>query len=367
MTVRAPLKHLASTMLAVVCLLAGCALTNNADSSSQNGGGAGGNRAALSLAAFKEVVHPVMTANCGGCHGSTQAPTFALASAESAWSVVEANGLVSSLDAASSRVVIKGGTAHGGCGTCNATTSGQLRDAIAEWNRRMEEGGSGTPPPPPPGANRIVLASVNVDVPVGSTTPVPVTFSLDQAGIAGGSIRLRITRFGNDFILDRIQVVAANSPIQIEDVLPIANGNLLQSSAAWRGVKTIVGTQRSVTVTTDAVLLGVSSITTLGLSLLKLNTSTARTCRTAAQFAATVAPVIASRCIGCHGNGGSGAGAMNLSANACESFLERAVPGAFSKAATVGMPRFSFFGHPTTTLTDTEVGRFTTWYQGENP
>ncbi len=352
---------------ALVCLLAGCGLDNRGG---DNNSLADGNRGARMLASFTEVVHPVLTASCGGCHGSTQPPTFALSAASSAWSVVESNGLMSALDPASSRVVIKGGTAHGGCTACNPTTAGTLRTAIEEWNRRVQAGAPADDDPSNPTVpteNRTVIASQNVTVPAEGAPAVVLNFNLDSVGVSAGQIRLRVSRFGTAVLLDRIQVVSGSGAIRIADVLPIANGTLASSSANWRSVKTVVGTSRTVTVSTDAVLLSVSNLTSLGLSILEIKPAAARTCQTASAFNTNVQPVINARCTGCHNTGGTGAGAMNLSANACESFLERAVPGAFSKSATIGMPRLQLFNHPVTNLTDGEAGRISTWYAGENP
>lgn len=367
MMVRVASPALSCLTLVFVCLLSACGLDNRGsnDNSTQNDP----DRGVRMLTEFTSVVHPVLTANCGGCHGSTQPPTFALSGASSAWSVIESNGLISALDPASSRVVIKGGTAHGGCTACSPSTAGTLRDAIAEWNRRVEAGapsnGQNPAPTPFPTANRTVIASQNVTVPADGAPANVVNFSLAPAGLAGASIRLRVSKFGTAVLLDRIQLVTGGSAVRLEDVLPIANGTLATSSANWRSVKTVVRSGQVVTVTTDAVLLGVSNLTTLGLSVLNVRAEGARSCQTLSAFTANVQPVLNARCTSCHNTGGSGAGAMSLATNPCDAFLERAVPGAFSKSATIGMPRLNLFNHPATGLTDNEAGRISTWYAGE--
>ncbi len=364
MTVRVHTSALGSLIVGLVCLLAGCGLDNR---SAAEKNALNGNRAQKSAAIFTEIVHPILSTNCGACHGSSQAPTFALPSAPSALSIIESNGLISMLDAGSSRLVIRGGSAHGGCTKCGSGVSGQLKDAIAEWNTRMLQIPEETVVPPSPTEGRTAVGPVNVNIPVGSTTPIQVSFSLEPLGIAGGSIGVRITRSGANYILDRIKVVAAGSPIAIADVLPVIDGELQVASAGWRSIDTVVGTQRSVTVTTDILQPASTSITTLALSIVKISAATARTCKTPTLFA-PVQTIITNRCAGCHRTGGPGEAFWTNGANNCETFLERSVPGAVSKSAPVGMPGFQLFGHPVVPgLTQVEVAAIANWYALGNP
>lgn len=351
-----------------LCLVS-CGLDNRG--SDTDGGTTTVNSAAqraVSLRAFTDNVHPIIAANCGSCHGGAQQPTFALSSAENAYGIVETNALVSMADPNSSRLVIKAGSPHGGCSNCNTTTSNLLRDSIGVWAEAVRAVATPTPTPTTPvGPARVVTISQNIGT---VTANMPLAFPLDSLGFAGAVIRVRISRFGSptptDFIVERIQLeTPASTAISLEDLLPVVNGAVKANAAALRSIKTVVRASKLVTVTSDSLILGTGTLSTLAFSIGKVAAVAPRTCTTGAAFTTNVQPIITQRCQGCHVTaGGSGLSALNLSANPCDSFLERGVPGAFTKSSTIAMPRLQLLGHPATTLTDVQAAAINTWYQG---
>jgi len=117
--------------------------------------------------AFAITVHPVLRLNCGGCHGVSQSPQFAVTYATAAHSVVLSFNLVNFTNPESSLVVQQVRNGHQ---NFPQSVGDSLRDQIVNWVSLMSGssgGGISLPPndPPPPLGPTFKSISANLLVP----------------------------------------------------------------------------------------------------------------------------------------------------------------------------------------------------------
>ena len=109
----------------------------------------GGNSTATStLDAFKITLHPVLTRNCGSCHGISTAPLHSVNDANSALNVIVNNGLVNFNSPNQSLLVTKIRNGHNGI---SVTVADALQAQIVAWvGAAQVMGSSPTPSSPAP-------------------------------------------------------------------------------------------------------------------------------------------------------------------------------------------------------------------------
>ncbi|MGE4133445.1 MAG: c-type cytochrome domain-containing protein [Bdellovibrionales bacterium] len=132
--------------LVVATSLIGCA---EALHSKMEGDAVPGNGATAEsmLAAFKTTLHPVLTTNCGSCHGASQPPFHAVADAGFAMDAILNSALVNFSNPGASKLVMKIRAGHNGIPTVVAD---DIEGQIVEWV--TQSAGPGQPPalPTPP-------------------------------------------------------------------------------------------------------------------------------------------------------------------------------------------------------------------------
>ena len=99
---------------------------------------------AQSVEIYSKTLHPLVTAQCGRCHGVDQAPLFAVADAGTAHNSLINFGLVSLSNPASSRLVQKVQAGHQGFATALAT---DLQTQIKAWADQLAAVGGALPAP----------------------------------------------------------------------------------------------------------------------------------------------------------------------------------------------------------------------------
>lgn len=142
-------------MLLLITLYQNCSVqqmesSHELSSTLQNGAGQEV-LSASSLEAFETTVFPIVSNNCGRCHGGSQAPQFAVNDPGASLEALIQYGLISELDPAGSRIVQKVRQGHQGFAS---TLADELQQAITQWALKLEElrqsGAVIEPPPAPP-------------------------------------------------------------------------------------------------------------------------------------------------------------------------------------------------------------------------
>ena len=107
-----------------------------------------------SVTAFSANLHNTLIQSCGGCHGNSQAPLFAVSDAKSAHDMLIQGSLVNDTSPQSSRIVTKVNSGHQGFGP---TEGGAIEFGIRNWFAAIEDdsnnGGGGGPTPTPTPVN----------------------------------------------------------------------------------------------------------------------------------------------------------------------------------------------------------------------
>lgn len=96
------------------------------------------------LDAFKSTLHPVLTQNCGGCHGVGQVPLHSVNDAQTAMNNIVTSALVDFANPANSRLVAK---IRGGHNSFPSSLADQIQSQIVAWIAAANgaTGGGGLP------------------------------------------------------------------------------------------------------------------------------------------------------------------------------------------------------------------------------
>lgn len=138
---------------------------------------------ASSVEAFKTTLYPTINMNCAACHGSNQAPMFAVFNHQASHDTLISNGLVNLSNPASSRIVQKISGGHQGFGS---QLAGTLQGNIADWAQALS-GSAGDPGNiPVPGGNTELTATFQS---IYSKILMPKCIACHQTGNAKGSVR----------------------------------------------------------------------------------------------------------------------------------------------------------------------------------
>jgi hypothetical protein len=98
---------------------------------------------AASLNAFKETLHPILKEHCGACHGTTQAPKFAVDDADAAFHIITDAQLANASAIPASRLVIRLTQLSHNCWSECELDGKTMEDGIRAWFSKAgdEEGG----------------------------------------------------------------------------------------------------------------------------------------------------------------------------------------------------------------------------------
>ena len=113
--------------------------------------------------AFLKVVHPNFRQSCAQCHGTGQAPLFAVSSATQAYTLVR-NGItprgfpIVRLDEVEASRVLSMAMETSHCPQCDGATAERLKDALETWaDVELSSGTPVDPPETPPGGGGLFL------------------------------------------------------------------------------------------------------------------------------------------------------------------------------------------------------------------
>lgn len=98
----------------------------------------GGGSGASSVQAFSSTLKPVLTTNCGSCHGASQNPKFAVADSQLGHDTLVNSSLVDFGNPANSRIVQKIRGGHNGIST---NVSQEMETQIQAWIAAVSAGG----------------------------------------------------------------------------------------------------------------------------------------------------------------------------------------------------------------------------------
>ena len=130
-------------------------------------GGNGQVTEADSAAFFEQTLHPVLTQNCGSCHGASQFPMHSVADSLEAHNTITQNRLVDFANIESSRLVAK---IRGGHQNFPGTVADEIAQGIQAWMDLLLEASAGTG-----------VEDLPVDIP--EAIPLAATFKSIHANI----------------------------------------------------------------------------------------------------------------------------------------------------------------------------------------
>ena len=320
------------SLLPLLATLTGCGL-GMGDGKDTQGGLV--SREAI-LESFEANVMPTLSANCGSCHGSTQSPLFALANPESAWSNIEDGGLINTGTAASSRLVIKGGQSHGGCPSCGASVSDEIKNAIQDHidavaavsasNNNNNNGGGG-------GGSSVAFAQItnNLNIPVNlGTNYQELRFDLGVSGFPGATFSIMVRTVtegggGVNYEFNRPRLITAGADIKIKDVKVWLNDDYNPQNATYTTLEGHISANSEVTLSTQGALVvdengALADRVKVSFGILEQNAAVPA-CQEMALFT-TLNNQIQNQCIGCHANNSAWSMAADA-ATRCEEALQR--------------------------------------------
>lgn len=236
-------------------LLAGCGLQklDNAQFSLALSGYSQGGTATLSerIAAFRASVHPLVLAQCAGCHGLTQVPKFAVFDANNAYSI--ARGLVNFQDPRASRLVQRAGDCHAGGVTCT------MLDAMAIQVARWAEVELRNDPDPNGDDSTPAYVTTNLAVPTLTSTYQPLSWNLPGGLVFEVEIRRFVSPSPSgpgayQFRQPKL-TTTANSAIHLARVRILLNGTWDPSWDQYTRVDMTVAAGTSQIVSTELIIM----------------------------------------------------------------------------------------------------------------
>lgn len=158
---------------------------------------------------FSETLQPILTTNCGACHGLSQVPRFAVTDPDAGYATINQFGLVDLTNPESSYFITKIRSGHNGF---TETLAQQVLSGINAWKTALAEN-TGTLDQQSPG---VIISS-----PIAGST---VSGTITLSAMATDNVSVTSVRF----LIDNITVGSPDttSPYSISiDTAVLSNGN----------------------------------------------------------------------------------------------------------------------------------------------
>lgn len=200
--------------------------------------------------AYGRTLFPLVRAQCGSCHGMSQAPKFAVSDAARSYKVIKTQGLVNFNSPTFSRLTIKRTDAH--CGAQCVGNGNDFVQAIRAWSKAESGssggGGGGTPPPTPVGILPPILTAdilIPADLPTGSGTAAAefrrLTISLESIRAEWANINLsfeiQVYRGSNAYRVRNMRFIFPTGntrKIYYRSIMPVVNGKVERNATTYQ-------------------------------------------------------------------------------------------------------------------------------------